>query len=396
MQRRDFLKSSVFASGAVLIPSFLRGMQFLNPEQLSGYRNVIVVQLSGGNDGLSTIVPYQDDIYLKNRPNIGLQDNLFRLSDELYLNSECRALKELYDNGEMTVINSVGYPNPNRSHFRSSDIWHTGSASDQFLKNGWLGSYLDASCQSSYQGIQFDAELSLILKGKNLNGISVTDPQQLFNTTREPFFKNIAEQLDDTMLTEDNQGYLYKTLVDTYSSAEYIYEHFKTYEANTDFPNNKFGKSLKGIAQLVSSGLKTRVYYTTLGGFDTHVNQQGAHNGLMKTYSEGMGALVKELKKSDRFKDTLILTFSEFGRRVQENGSKGTDHGAANNLFVIGGGLKKPGLYNDKSNLENLDDNGDIRYEVDFRNIYATVLDNWLQADSTLVLGKDFEKLSFV
>lgn len=188
MERRDFLKSSVFASGVVLIPSFLKGMQFIDTEKLSGYRNVIIIQLSGGNDGLSTIVPHQDDIYLKNRPNIGLRDNLFKLSDELYLNSHCRDLKELYDNGEMTIINSVGYPNPNRSHFRSTDIWHTGSASDQFLKNGWLGSYLDANCESSYQGIQFDSELSLILKGKNLNGISVTDPQQLFNTTREPFF----------------------------------------------------------------------------------------------------------------------------------------------------------------------------------------------------------------
>ena len=166
MQRRDFLKSSVFASGVVLIPSFLRGMQFVNPNQLSGYRNVIVIQLSGGNDGLSTIIPFQDDVYHKNRPNIGLQNNLFKLSDELYMNSSCRELKELYDNGEMTIINSVGYPNPNRSHFRSTDIWHTGSASDEFYKNGWLGTYLDANCESSYQGIQFDSELSLIL---NLN-----------------------------------------------------------------------------------------------------------------------------------------------------------------------------------------------------------------------------------
>ena len=396
MERRDFIKKSVFASGVFMIPSFLKGMGNMDLDTLSGYRNVIIIQLSGGNDGLNTIIPFRNDIYHQLRPNISYGSDYHSLNDELALNGKCTALKELYDNGELCIINNVGYPNPNRSHFRSTDIWHSASDANEYLKTGWVGRYLDANCQSSYQAIQHDSDLSLILKGRNLKGIAVTDPKQLFNTTREPFFKDINDQVAPEMLNEDNQGYLYKTLVETYSSAEYIFESSKTYSTSQAYPSTSFGKNLKGIATMINSGLDTRVYYSTLGGFDTHVNQQNSHELLLKNFSEGIDALVKDLKRTGRFKDTMILTFSEFGRRVKENASKGTDHGAANNLFIIGGGLKKAGLYNDGPDLMNLDDNGDIRYTVDFRSVYATVLNKWLGVDDRRILGNSFDPMSFI
>ncbi|MFT6983097.1 MAG: hypothetical protein ACJAUD_001868 [Crocinitomicaceae bacterium] len=397
MDRRDFVKKSIFASGLMLVPSFLKGMDLLGPNEISGYRNLIIIQLSGGNDGLNTIVPFQNDIYHQLRPNIAKSGtDLFKLNDELSINSSCVGLKELYDQGELSIINNVGYPNPNRSHFRSTDIWHSASASDEYLKTGWVGRYLDSHCQSSYQAIEHDASLSMILKGQNLKGIAVKNPQQLFQATREKFFKSIADNTDAELLSENNQGYLYKTLLETYSSAEYIYTQSKIYESAAEYPNTAFAKNLKGIADFINSGLKTRVYYSSLGGFDSHVNQKQSQDGLLKTYSEGIAALVKDLKKTSKFKDTLILTFSEFGRRVKENGSKGTDHGTANNLFMIGGSLKKAGIYNEAPNLENLDSNGDLKHSIDFRSVYSTVLNNWLEVDTKLILSKQFENLSFI
>ncbi len=397
MERREFLKQSVFASGMTLIPSFLKGMEFLSPDQLSGYKNVIIIQLSGGNDGLNSIIPVTNDIYHSLRPTIAKkQEQTLKITADLAFNNNLKAIKELFDLGEVSIINNVGYPNPNRSHFRSTDIWQTASDTNQYLSTGWVGRYLDANCQHPYQAIEVDNSLSLAMKGNLMNGIAVSDPNQLYKTTREPFFKNLIANTNKEMLDEDNQGYLYKTMLETYSSASYIYETSKIYTTHTEYPQNPFAKNLKTIADFIVSGLKTRVYYSSLGGFDSHVNQLNSQDRLLKVYAESVGALVKDLKKNDRFKDTLILTFSEFGRRVKQNGSRGTDHGAANNVVAIGGSLKKAGVFNELPNLSDLDTNGDIKYTVDFRSIYATILNNWLQVDHKNILDKSFKKLDFV
>ncbi len=397
MERRDFLKQSVFASGMALIPSFLKGMEFLSPEQLSGYRNVIIIQLSGGNDGLNSIIPISNDIYHGLRPSIAKkQAQTLKITNDLAFNDNLKAIKELYDLGEVSIINNVGYPNPNRSHFRSMDIWQTASDTNEYLSTGWVGRYLDANCQHPYQAIEVDNSLSLAMKGTAINGIAVSDPNQLHKTTREPFFKNLVANTKKEMLDEDNQGYLYKTMLETYSSASYIYETSKIYKTNTEYPQNLFAKHLKTIADFIVSGLNTRIYYSSLGGFDSHVNQLNSQDRLLKVYSESVGALVKDLKKNDRFKDTLILTFSEFGRRVKQNGSRGTDHGAANNVIAIGGSLKKAGVYNELPNLSDLDNNGDIKYTVDFRSVYASILNNWLEVNDQTILNKGFERLAFV
>ncbi len=397
MKRRDFLKQSVFASGMTLVPSFLKGMEFLSPDQLSGYKNVIIIQLSGGNDGLNSIIPISNDIYHNLRPSIAKKSNqTLKITDHLAFNDNLKAIKNLYDQGEVSIINNVGYPNPNRSHFRSTDIWQTASDTNQYLNTGWVGRYLDANCQHPYQAIEVDNSLSLALKGDQMNGIAVSDPNQLYRTTREPFFKNLVQNAEKEMLDEDNQGYLYKTMLETYSSASYIHETSKIYQTNTEYPQNSFAKNLKTIADFIVSGLKTRVFYSSLGGFDSHVNQLNSQDRLLNIYSESVGALVKDLKKNDRFKDTLILTFSEFGRRVKQNGSRGTDHGAANNVIAIGGALKKAGVFNELPNLSDLDENGDIKYTVDFRSIYASILHNWLAVNDQTVLNTNFKKLGFI
>ncbi|MFD2565218.1 DUF1501 domain-containing protein [Aquimarina rubra] len=397
MDRRNFLKKSIFASGTALVPSFLKGMEFLTPDQLSGYKNVIIIQLSGGNDGLNSIIPINNDIYYSLRPNIAKKEaQTIKINDNLAFNDNLKEIAKLYDQGEVSIINNVGYPNPNRSHFRSTDIWQTASDTNQYLSTGWVGRYLDANCQHPYQAIEVDNSLSLALKGNQMNGIAVSDPNQLYRTTREPFFNKLVDNTHEDMLAEDNQGYLYKTMLETYSSASYIYETSKIYKTNTEYPQSPFAKNLKTIADFIVSGLKTRVYYSSLGGFDSHVNQLNSQDRLLKTYSEAIGALVKDLKKNSRFQDTLILTFSEFGRRVKQNGSRGTDHGAANNVLAIGGSLKKAGIYNELPNLSNLDTNGDIKYSVDFRSVYASILNNWLEVRDKDVLNKGFKKLTFI
>jgi len=397
MDRRDFLKQSVFASGMALVPSFLKGMEFLTPDQLSGYKNVIIIQLSGGNDGLNSIIPISNDIYHSLRPTISKKaTQTLKITNDLAFNDNLRAIKNLYDQGEVSIINNVGYPNPNRSHFRSTDIWQTASDTNQYLSTGWVGRYLDASCQHPYQAIEVDNSLSLAMKGNQMNGIAVSDPNQLYRTTREPFFNKLVDNTHKDMLDEDNQGYLYKTMLETYSSASYIYETSKIHKTNTEYPQSPFAKNLKTIADFIVSGLKTRVFYSSLGGFDSHVNQVNSQDRLLGMYSEAVGALVKDLKKNNRFKDTLILTFSEFGRRVKQNGSRGTDHGAANNVLAISGSLKKAGVYNELPNLSNLDTNGDIKYSVDFRSIYATILGDWLKVDDENILNRNFKKLTFI
>ncbi len=397
MKRRDFLKQSLLASGATLIPSFLKGMESMSLDKISGYKNIIVIQLSGGNDGLNTIVPIKNDIYYKLRPKIAksLKDTI-RIQDNLAFNDNLKEIASLYDEGEMCIINNVGYPNPNRSHFRSSDIWHSASDSNKYINTGWLGRYLDANCSNPHHAIEVNKGLSLALKGEKLNGISAENPKFLYKNTQETFFKGIATNVDDTMLSEDNQGYLYKTLLETYSSAAYINENSKVYKTIQTYPNHKFGNNLKQIAQFINSGLTTRVYYSSLGGFDSHVNQLPKQDRLLKIYSKSVGALVNDLKKQNRFKDTLILTFTEFGRRVKENASTGTDHGTANNVTIISGSLKQAGVYNEIPNLQNLDANGDLQHSVDFRSVYATILNNWLEVDDTQILNSNFKKMNFV
>jgi uncharacterized protein (DUF1501 family) len=401
MKRRNFLSRSALATaGTMLIPNFLKAFeqQHLNTRGLS-HKKLVIIQLSGGNDGLNTVVPFRNDSYYKLRPKLAVDaSQVLRLNDEQGFNPVMTGMKQLYDDGLLTILNSVGYPNPDRSHFRSMDIWQTASASDEFLGTGWIGRYLDAACSGNcaqpYHAIEVDDTLSLAMKGDQLKGLAVQDPQKLYRLTHNPLITHVND-LQEAHEAHDQVSYLYKTLSETVSSAAYVYDKSKIYKTRTSYPTTELGRKLKTIAELILSGVETNIFYVSISGFDTHVNQQLRQEQLLKQYSEAVHTFVQDLKQNHQLEDTLVMTFSEFGRRVAQNGSGGTDHGTANNVFLMGGKLKKTGFFNEAPNLQSLDD-GDLRYQIDFRNIYATLLRRWLEVDDKSILGKHTETLSFI
>lgn len=398
ISRRKFIQqSSLATTGTLMLPLFLRA--FDRPSLLNNKnRKLVVVQFSGGNDGLNAIVPYTNDIYYKNRPTIAIKaSNVLKANDHLGFNPKLKILQQLYDSGDVCIINNIGYPNPDRSHFRSMDIWHTASDANEFLSTGWLGRYLDGNCvncDNPHHAIEVDDTLSLALKGQEKSGFAMKNPNQLKNTTRSKIIQAVAKHHHEHE-HEENVAYLYKTLNNTIASADYIYEKSKIYSSKAAYPKGKLGKELRQVAELIISEVDTQIYYVTISGFDTHNNQVNQQERLLEGYSEAMKAFVSDLKKNNKWNDTLVMTFSEFGRRVAENGSRGTDHGKGNNLYLMGGKLKKQGFYNQGPNLSQLD-RGDVRFEVDFRNVYATILKNWLKTDDHLVLQKQFKSLGIV
>jgi len=396
--RRDFLKTSVLASSLLFVPKFLHALdrQGLAALRDAQGRRLVVVQLGGGNDGLNTVIPYRNDFYYKARPTLGIREanGILTLDKDLGFNPAMTRLKGLYDQGQVAVLNSVGYPNPDRSHFRSMDIWQSGSAADQYVTTGWLGRYLDSSCPSCqvpYNGLEVDDTLSLAMKGAARKGLALKNPEKFHQATQNRLLRQVSQE--DAGAGGSEMDYLYKTLAETASSADYLYQTAKIYKSAIAYPSTEFGKNLKTTAELINSGIESRVFYVSLSGFDTHVRQQEQQGKLLGDLSEGLGAFAEDLQKSGQFENTLILVFSEFGRRVGQNASNGTDHGTANNVLLLGGGLQKKGILNDAPDLQNLDQ-GDLRHQVDFRSIYATVLRDWLGADDKVILGSNFDRLS--
>ncbi|RAJ04120.1 uncharacterized protein (DUF1501 family) [Chitinophaga skermanii] len=399
INRRRFLQVGSLASASMLLPKFLKAFekgQLVPP----GNKALVVIQLSGGNDGLNTVIPYRNDIYYKLRPNLSIKrDSVLELNDELGIHPSLSSFKSLYDEGYLGVLNNVGYPNPDRSHFRSMDIWQTASDAGEYWRTGWLGRYLDAQCKGCdkpTQALEIDDTLSLALKGKQVKGLAFTDPQRLYSTSNDKYFASLLKNhQDDHNHEHENVDYLYKTMAETMSSANYIQSQYKTYQTKETYPNTTLGKSLKTIANLIMTDINTSVYYVSHGSFDTHVNQQDQQSRLFTQLNEGIAALVKDLKNNGRFEDVLVMTFSEFGRRVGQNASGGTDHGTANNMFFISGALKEKGILNPGPDLSNLLE-GDLQYKVDFKSVYATILKKWLGADDRAVLEHEYDYLQFI
>jgi uncharacterized protein (DUF1501 family) len=277
------------------------------------------------------------------------------------------------------------------------DIWHTASQSSDYWNTGWIGRYLDAQCKGCdkpTQALEVDDVLSLALKGEDVKGLAFKDPKRLFGTSNEKFFKEIAKNYSNAH-EEQPVDYLYKTMAETVSSADYIFKQSRLNPSKTSYPKTDLGNSLQTIASLIFSDINTTVYYVSLGSFDTHIAQEGQQQRLFKEMNDAVGSFIKDLKANNRFNDVLFFTFSEFGRRVSQNASGGTDHGTANNMFLISGGLKQKGIINALPDLTDLD-NGDLKHKVDFKNVYATVLNNWLGADAAKILGKKYDSLKFL
>lgn len=397
--RRAFIQQSLFATvGGMMIPNFLKAFENDSFNKVQNNEKILVIiQLSGGNDGLNTVVPYQNDIYYKSRPTIAIpKEKILKLNDEVGLNPAMESLKSLYDDGLVSVVNNVGYPNPDRSHFRSMDIWQTASDSKEYLKTGWIGRYLDANCAGScvpHQALEIDDTLSLSMKGEKVKALSVADPEKLYRQISSSFNQNLSK--NQAPQEHDNVAYLYKTLAETSSSAEFLHTKSKIYKSSSLYPQGELGQRLKTISELIVSGMPTSVYYVSISGFDTHTNQLNTQERLLKNYADTVNVFVNDLKKNNRFNDVAIMTFSEFGRRVKQNASGGTDHGTANNVFMIGGNLKRPKVLNEAPNLTDLD-GGDLKFSVDFRQIYSSLLQDWLKVNDKTILGKNFPSLGIV
>jgi uncharacterized protein (DUF1501 family) len=396
-KRKEFIQVGSLATASLMLPKFLKALEgkaMVPP----GNKVVVVLQLSGGNDGLNTVIPVRNDLYYKARPKLGIEKTkALSLNDETGLHPALDGFKELYDDGSLGIINNVGYPNPDRSHFRSMDIWQTASQSTEYWNSGWIGRYLDAQCSGCdkpTQAIEIDDVLSLSMKGKDINGIAVKDPRRLYGTANEKFFRDVLKNHKDET-GEQSVDYLYKTMAQTLSSADYIFKQSRLHPTAAEYPKTGLGNSLKTIASLVFSEINTKVYYVSLGSFDTHINQAAQQQRLFTEMNDAVKAFVKDLKANNRFNDVLLFTFSEFGRRVSQNASGGTDHGTANNMFLISGGLKQKGVINELPDLGDLQE-GDLKYKVDFKNVYATILNKWLNADASKILGREYQYLSFI
>jgi uncharacterized protein (DUF1501 family) len=399
IKRRAFLQVGSLATASLFVPKFLKAFEggaMVPP----GNKVVVILQLSGGNDGLNTVIPVRNDIYYRSRPRLGIaREKALRLNDEAGLHPTLTAFADAYNDGTLGILNNVGYPNPDRSHFRSMDIWHTASQSNEYWNTGWIGRYLDAQCSGCAkptQALEIDDVLSLALKGEESKALAFKDPRRLFGTSNERFFKEVSKQHTiDHHHDEQPVEYLYKTMAETLSSADYIYKQSRLHPTGAEYPKTELGNNLKTIASLIYSEINTKVYYVSLGSFDTHINQEMQQQRLFKEMNDAVAAFINDLKKNNRFNDVLLFTFSEFGRRVAQNASGGTDHGTANNMLFLSGGLKEKGLLNTLPDLTDLDE-GDLKYQVDFKNVYATVLNKWLGANDKKILGGNYNQLKFI
>ncbi len=411
--RRAFLHNCGIVTAGITLPQFLlqtaesvaagAGWEAGSSAPLPGFKDdhiLVVVQLSGGNDGLNTLVPYTDDNYFKARPRLALNGGQrIRVDDNLAMNNALAGLKGLYDDGKVAVIQGVGYPNPDRSHFRSMEIWHTASDSDRNEYSGWVGRYFDNCCEGTpapTAGVYLGNELPQAFYGKRGTGVSFSSPEDFgYVAGKKGDDTRNFRAMNDTNGEKKNASldFLRHVTDGAMVSQDKIHQISSKVKNTANYPMDSFTNSLATIARMIAGGLGSRIYYTSLGGFDTHTNQEGTHDRLLQRYSTGIAAFYADLKKLNESRRVVIMTFSEFGRRVEQNGSNGTDHGTAAPMFLIGDSIKG-GVYGKAPSLTDLDQ-GDLKFTTDFRSVYATALKKWFDADPALVLGRNFETVPF-
>ncbi len=427
--RRQFLTTGLtLASASVAVPMFLQRSAFGLPMAAPGMSSIpgvnedrilVVCQLSGGNDGLNTVIPFRDDNYYRVRPGIGLrgEDQLLELSkvgakgsEGVALHRGLAGIKNLYDEGMCAVVQGVGYPNPNRSHFKSMDIWQTADMSG--TGDGWLGRYVDAECcgygkgesgqpdgsQTIYPPIAIGRTAPLALEGRSVKPVAFETPDlfrwmgaDVHDSLVEPY-QRIAEQgVTEGTDPESNAAFLMRTTLDAQVSSDQIRKAVEQ-RPLVNYPGSALGRQLQMVGSMIRAGLKTRVYYVTHGGFDTHSGQGGAfgrHAQLLGQFADAMNAFYRDLKAQENDGRVLSMCFSEFGRRVSQNASGGTDHGTAAPMFLLGP-MVNAGVVGNHPSLTNLD-NGDLKFGIDFRSVYADVLERWLGTkDSSQILEGRF------
>ena len=382
---------------------------------------LVVLQLAGGNDGLNTVVPFANDHYHRARPTLGLKtEQVLKLDGQFGLHPALTGLKSLYDAGQLGIVQAVGYPNPNRSHFRSTDIWMTATDSDRYGNLGWLGRYFDNACAGSDPtvGVAIGRQSPLAFVAKKPTGVALENPDSYRFAEGETdgnsdmtgstkFYREMNAQGSPTMSggsvnmingsaahTGSPLDFLERTALDAQVSSDQIRSVAAKVKNQAEYPAARLATDLKLVAKLIAGGMPTRVYYVSQGGYDTHQGQANAHPRLLTELGDSLKAFLTDLKALGQLDRVMVVTFSEFGRRVGENASGGTDHGAAAPLFVMGGRVKV-GLHGEAPSLAPGDLlNGDVKFRTDFRSIYAGVLENWLHTPSEPILGRKFAPIA--
>ena len=366
MNRRNFLSlTGTFTGGLLILPEFLHAFG-AQTNLVIGEQCLVFIQLNGGNDGLNTYVPFEDPLYYQLRPKIALSKNeIVGANNGMAFHPALNHFAQMQQNGDLSVIQNVGYPEPNRSHFRSQEIWQTATGSNQYINEGWLGRYLDLQCKDHQPtaGINLDSIDNLALKGVEPNAITVKDPNR---------FKIKSDKEESVNLSNNPQlDFVRKIANSVTEGAEDIQKALAKSTAEISYPKTGLAKNLEWIARLIKGNLNSKVYYTSLGGFDTHDNQLDIHNRKLSELNDAIFSFYTDLKKAQLLQNVTIVVFSEFGRRVKDNGN-GTDHGTAAPMFIIGGNTKGK-IIGNNPNLVDLD-NGDLKHEIDFRSVYATLL----------------------
>lgn len=379
--------------------------QLSAPKPATALRTLVVVQLSGGNDGLNAVVPYGNGLYYQLRPQIGIAaDEVLHLDDQMGLHPNLKSFKTLYDQHQLAIIQGVGYPNASRSHFRSMEVWHTARPDSSGPGQGWLGAFMSEIYKvgdSPFECVNFGSSVpqALFTSHAPVAAIQDTNNFQFLVDRRLPAMKDPLVKTFGQVYAKPAQKTPALDLVasawaTTHKGVDTLSGTSEKYQPAAQYPNSPFGKTMQQVAQMLTADIGTRVFYVQLGGFDTHANEKPSHANLMGQLADTLAAFQSDMESHGRGDQVLTMMFSEFGRRVKENGSQGTDHGAAGPMFVLGKGVKG-GLYGERPDLQNLDE-GDLAYTTDFRSVYATVIDDWLNASSRDVLGGTFDRLGFV
>ncbi|MBX3357961.1 MAG: DUF1501 domain-containing protein [Phycisphaeraceae bacterium] len=426
--RRQFLVRGVtLASTAAFVPAFLQRSAFGLPHAAPGATSIpgvpeerilVVVQLSGGNDGLNTVIPYGNPVYYKARTSIGVPENkVLKLgkSSGVGLHPQMRGLQAMHDDGMLAIVQGAGYPNPNRSHFKSMDIWHTADTSGTGA--GWIGRYMDAECcghgkgesgtpdkpsePDPQAGIAIGRDAPLAMQGLIAKPVAFENTD-LFRWMGRDVHKSLTKPYDEITragIAEDvnpntNAGFLMRTALDAQVSSEQIRKAVAT-KSLVPYPGTDLGRQLAMVGSMIRAGLRTRVYYVSMGGFDTHAQQggeNGRHANLLGQVAGAIKAFYDDLKAQGNAERVLTMSFSEFGRRVYQNASQGTDHGTASSIFLAGP-MVRAGLVGTYPSLTDLDD-GDLKFTIDFRCVYASILEQWLKADAKQVLDGTYRPVN--
>jgi uncharacterized protein (DUF1501 family) len=389
--RRSLLKRSGLIALSPSVPMFLTHSAAAAGNESSDGRKLVILQLDGGNDGINTVVPYADEGYAKHRKELRLaKERLIRIDDQVALHPAMSGAGELLDDGKLAIVQGVGYPNPDRSHFRSMAIWHTARLDDAGHNGyGWAGRALDGAKRTGGANAIFVGaeKLPLALRGRRSVATSMLNANDL--KLRLPLVQ--AEHEPDEPRS-DIAAFVQRAVTDAYAASAQLATATTTAAASASYPNTRLARRLKLIAQFIKADLPPSIYYTIQSGYDTHAVQRQTHSGLLSTFASALKAFVDDLQAAGLLDQVVVLAFSEFGRRVNENGSLGTDHGTAGPVF-LGGSKIRAGLHGQTPRMTDLED-GDLRTHIDFRSIYADLIANWLRLRPEEAIGPGFQPAS--